>query len=133
MAQGQLAEMVGVGLDLQEADPRVELGGDGHVLVLGGQDPDKGAVVRADVRDVAVAAGAERGVPVAASWGLHGRAAGEFREEGNGGEQRVQEQVGAAEGEEEEIEEREEPDGGFADADGGREVDLPWFAFWPGC
>ena len=49
----------GVRLRLQEAHAQVELRRNGHVLVVRGQLADKGAVVRAHVRDVGVLAAAE--------------------------------------------------------------------------
>lgn len=58
--------MVAMGLCLQEADPRVELGHDAEVLVVGRHDAHEGGFVRSDLRNVAVAAGAELRMAVAA-------------------------------------------------------------------
>ena len=55
-----------MGLALKHADAVVELSEDGEVLVGGGVvGEDEGGVVRGDVGDVAVGAGAEGGVAVA--------------------------------------------------------------------
>lgn len=83
-----------VGLDLEHADAIVELADDAEGLVgCGIVGLDEGGVVRADLGDVAVFAGAELNVQVA------GRFVGGLRAGGGGGAGLVERVRGGAAGE----------------------------------
>lgn len=67
MAHAQGAERVEVGLRLQEPNAGIQLLGHGDVLVVRGQHPDEGRIMRAHLGDVGVFPVAEFNVPVAGS------------------------------------------------------------------